>query len=74
MCQKSGERVKNFNCRQTSPSGEGIRRPWGIVGLWGVAADGYIHLPVRGEGALGAHPPLQTPLGEGGIFFFGGAR
>ena len=60
---KNGVRVDNFNCRQTSPSGEGIRRPWGIVNLCGVAADGQIHLPVRGEGAFSAHPPLQTPVG-----------
>ena len=33
-------------------------RPWDIFNLWGAAADGYIHLPVRGEGAFGALPPL----------------
>ena len=47
-------------------------RSWGIFNLWGVAADGYIHLPVRGEGAFGALPPFQTLVVD--VFFCSGAH
>ena len=46
--------------------------PTPILNLWGAAADGYIHLPVRGEGAFGALPPLQTPVGD--VFSCSGAH